>query len=89
MSDRGSNSGFRSLVEDKDVMPGDSASQVESSISRASEKARRAAAEVRAWTARRCAAKELRIAALRDEIVELETEGAKEALEVEGEVFSR
>ena len=70
-------------------MPGDSASQVESSISRASEKARRAAEEVRARTARRCAAKELRIAALRDEIVELETEGAKEALEVAGEVFSR
>ena len=89
MSDRGSNSGSRSLVEHKDVTPGDSASQVESSISRASEKARRAAAEVRARTARRCAAKELRIAALRDEIVELETEGAKEALEVEGEVFSR
>ena len=89
MSDRGSNSGSRSLVEHKDVTPGDSASQVESSISRASEKARRAAAEVRAWTARRCAAKELRIAALRDEIVELETEGAKEALEVADEVFSR
>ena len=88
MSDRGSNSGFRSLVKDKDVTPGDSASQAGSSISRASEKARRAAAEVRARTARRCAAKELKIAALREEIVEIETEGAQEALEVAGEVFS-
>ena len=44
MSDRGSNSGFRSLVKDKDVAPGDSASQAGSSMSRASEKARRAAA---------------------------------------------
>ena len=69
-------------------MPGDSASQAGSSISRASEKARRAATEVRARTARRCAAKELKIAALREEIVEIETEGAQEALEVAGEVFS-
>ena len=89
MSDRGSNSGSRSLVEHKDVTPGDSASQVESSVSRASEIARRAAAEVRARTARRRAAKELRIAAIRDEIVEIETEGAKEASEVEDEIFQR
>ena len=89
MSDRGSNSGSRSLVEHKDVTPGDSASQVESSVSRASEIARRAAAEVRARTARRRAAKELRIAAIRDEIVEIETEGSKEASEVEDEIFQR
>ena len=44
---------------------------------------------MRARTARRCAAKELRIAVIRDEIVELETKGAKEALEVESEVFQR
>ena len=88
MSDRGSNSGFRSLVEDKDVAPGDSASQAGSSMSRASEKARRAAAEVRARTASRCAAKESEIAALREEIVGIETEGAQEALEVAGEVFT-
>ena len=88
MSDRGSNSGFRTLVEDKDVAPGDSASQAGSSMSRASEKARRAAAEVRARTARRCAAKESEIAALREEIVGIETEGAQEALEVAGEVFT-
>ena len=88
MSDRGSNSGFRSLVKDEDVTPGDSASQAGSSMSRASEKARRAAAEVRAWTVRRCAAKELEIATLRKEIVEIETEGAQEALEVAGEVFT-
>ena len=80
MSDRGSNSGLRSLVKDKDVAPGDSASQAGSSMSRASEKARRAAAEVRAWTARRCATKELEIAALREEIVGIETEGAQKAL---------
>ena len=71
------------------MTPGDSASQVKSSVSRASEVARRAAAEVRARTARRRAAKELRIAAMRDEIVEIETEGAKEALEVEDEIFQR
>ena len=88
MSDRGSNSGFRSIVKNKDVAPGDSASQAGSSMSRASEKARRAAAEVRARTARRCAAKELEIAALRGEIVGIETEGAQEALEVAGEVFT-
>ena len=88
MSDRGSNSGFRSLVEDKDVTPGDSASQAGSSMSRASEKVRRAAAEVRARTARRCAAKELEIAALREEIIGIETEGAQEALKVTGEVFT-
>ena len=88
MSDRGSNSGFRTLVEDKDVAPGDSASQAGSSMSRASEKARRAAAEVQARTARRCAAKESEIAALREEIVGIETEGAQEALEVAGEVFT-
>ena len=89
MSDRGNNSGSRPLIEYEDVTPGDSASQVRSSVSRASEVARRVAAEVRAWTARRRAAKELRIAAMRDEIVELETEGTKEALEVEDEVFQR
>ena len=88
VSDRGSNSGFRTLVEDKDVAPGDSASQAGSSMSRASEKTRRAAAEVRARTARRCAAKESEIAALREEIVGIETEGAQEALEVAGEVFT-
>ena len=88
MSDRGSNSGFRFLVKDKDVAPGDSASQAGSSMSRASEKARRAAAEVRARTARRCAAKESEIAALREEIVGIETEGAQEALEVAGKVFT-
>ena len=88
MSDRGSNSGFRSLVEDKDVTPGDSASQAGSSMSRASKKARRAAAEVRARTARRCAAKELEIAALREEIVGIETEGAQEVLKVAGELFT-
>ena len=71
------------------MTPGDSASQVKSSVLRASEVARRAAAEVRARTARRRAAKELRIAAMRDEIVEIETEGAKEALEVEDEIFQR
>ena len=84
MSDRGSNSGSQSLtssqketIEYEDMTPGDSASQVKSSFSRASEVARRAAAEVRARTARRRAAKELRIAAMRNEIVEIETEGAK------------
>ena len=44
---------------------------------------------MRARTARRRAAKELRIAAIRDEIVEIETEGAKEASEVEDEIFQR
>ena len=96
MSDRGSNSGSQSLtssqketIEYEDMTPGDSASQVKSSVSRASEVVRRAAAEVRARTARRRAANELRIAAMRDEIVEIETEGAKEALEVEDETFQR
>ena len=96
MSDRGSNSGSQSLtssqketIEYEDMTPGDSASQVKLSVLRASEVARRAAAEVRARTARRRAAKELRIAAMRDEIVEIETEGAKEALEVEDEIFQR
>ena len=89
MSDRGSNSGSRSLIEYEDVAPGKSASQVGSSVSRASEAARRAAAEVRARTARRRATRELEIAAIRDEIVEVEAEGAKEALEIEDEVFQR
>ena len=96
MSDRGSNSGSQSLtssrkeiIEYEDVTPGKSASQAESSVSRASKVARRAAAEVRARTARRRAARELQIAALRDEIVEIEAEGTKEALEVEEEVFQR
>ena len=89
MSDRGSNSGSRSLIEYEDVTPGKSASQVGSSVSRASEVARRAAAEVQARMARRRAARELQIAAIRDEIVEMETEGAKEALEIEDEVFQR
>ena len=44
--------------------------------------ARRAAAEVRARTARQRAAKELQIAAMREEIVEMEAEGEKEALDV-------
>ena len=89
MSDRGSNFGSRSLIEYEDVTPGKSASQVGSSVSRASEAARRAAAEVRARTARRRAARELEIAAIRDEIVEEEAEGAKEALAIEDEVFQR
>ena len=96
MSDRGSNSGSQSLrssqrdtIEYEDVTPGESASQVESSVSRASQAARKAAAEVRARTARRRAARESQIAALRDEIVEIEVEGAKEALEIEDEVFQR
>ena len=96
MSDRGSNSGSQSLtssrkeiIEYEDVTPGKSASQAESSVSRASEVARRAAAEVRARAAQRRAARELQIAALRDEIVEIEAEGTKEALEVEEEVFQR
>ena len=96
MSDRGSNSGSQSLtssrkeiIEYEDMTPGKSASQAESSVSRASEVARRAAAEVRARTAQRRAARELQIAALRDEIVEIEAEGTKEALEVEEEVFQR
>ena len=72
MSDRGSNSGSQSLassrkdtIEHKDVTPGESASQVESSVSRASRVARRAAVEVRARTARERAAKELQIAAMK------------------------
>ena len=96
MSNRGSNSGSQSLtssrketIEYEDVTPGKSASQVESSVSRVSEVARRAAAEVRARTARRRAARELQIAAVRDEIVEIEAEGAKEALEIKDEVFQR
>ena len=96
MSNRGSNSGSRSLVssqreviEYEDVTPGESASQVKSSVSKASEVARKAAAEVRALTARQRAARELQIAAMREEIVKIEAEGAKEALDVEDEVFQR
>ena len=94
MSDRGSNSGSRSLrssqkdtVEYEDVTPGESASQVASTVSRASQAARKAAAEVRARTARRRAAREAHIAAVREEIVVIEAEGEKEALDVGDEVF--
>ena len=96
MSVRGSDSGSQSLassrkdtVEYEDVTPGESARQVESSVSRASRVARRAAAEVRARTARQRAAKELQIAAMREEIVEMEAEGEKEALDVGDEAFQR
>ena len=96
MSDRGSNSGSQSLrssrrdtIEYEDVTPGESASQVESSVSRASQAARKVAAEVRARTARQRAARELHIAAMREEIVEIEAEGEREALNVGDEVFQR
>ena len=96
MSVRGSNSGSQSLAASRkdtvvyeDVTPGESASQVESSVSRASRVARRAVAEVRARTARQRAAKELRIAAMREEIVKMEAEGEKEALDVGDEAFRR
>ena len=96
MSNRGSNSGSQSLassrkdtIEYEDVTPGESASQIKSSVLRASQVARRAAAEVRARTARHRAARELQIASMREEIVEIEAEGAKEALDVKDEVFQR
>ena len=94
MSDRGSNSGSRSLrpsqrdtVEYEDVTPGESASQIASTVSRASQAARKAAAEVRARTARQRAAREAHIAAVREEIVVIEAKGEKEALDVGDEVF--
>ena len=96
MSNRGSDSGSQSLapsrkdtIEYEDVMPEDSASQVESSVSRASRVARRAAVEVRARTAQRRAAKKLQIAAMREEIVEMEADGEREALDVGDEAFER
>ena len=96
MSNRGSDSGSQSpsssrkdTTEYEDVTQEDSTSQVESSVSRASRVARRAAAEVRARTAQRRAAKELQIAAMRKEITEMEAEGEKEALDVGDEAFER
>ena len=96
MSNRSSDSGSQSLapsqkdtIEYEDVAPEDSASQIESSVSRASRAARKAAAEVRARTAQRRAAKELQIAALRQEVVEMEAEGEKDALDAGDESFER
>ena len=73
----------------EDLAPEDSASQCESSMSRASRAARRAAAEVRSRVAQQKAAKELQIAALQQEVAVLDAEGEKDALDTGDEVFDQ
>ena len=87
-SDSGSQtSSKRDTIED--LAPEDSASQCESTMSRDSRAARRAAEEVRSRVARQKAAKKLQIAALQQEVAVLDEEGEKEALDAGDEVFER
>ena len=94
MSNKDSDSGSqtssqRDTIEHQDLAPEDSASQCESSMSRASCAARRAAAEVQIRVARQKAAKELRIAEIQQEVAELEAEGETDALDAGDEVFEQ
>ena len=94
MSDRDSDSGSQTpsredTIEHLDVTPKDSVSQYGSSMSRASHAARRTAAEVRDRVARQRAAQELRLAAIHQEIAEMEAEGEKDALDTGDEAFER
>ena len=90
MSNRSGNSGSPSrkdTVEFEDVAPEESASQVASSLSRANQAARRAAAEVRAQTAQITVQRELQIAAIRQEVLDIERAGEQEALVAGDEAF--
>ena len=77
------------MIEHQDLAPEDWASRCESSISRASHAARRAAAEVRSRVARQRAAKEFPMAVLRQEIAVLEAETEENALKAGDEAFKR
>ena len=93
MSDRDSDSGSQTpsrkdTIEYKDVAPEDSASQIESSMSRASQAARKTARRYGFGVAQQRAAKELQIAAMQQE-VELDAEGEKNALDAGDEAFER
>ena len=67
----------RDTIEHQDLAPEESASQCESSMSRAGRAARRAAAEVRCQAARQRAAKEFQMAVLRQKIAVLEADRRK------------